>query len=63
MIAFHGEQDSRISLADAQRTVAALHRAGTNATLVQYAGLGHGFNAELERDYFAALREELERTR
>ncbi len=63
VIAFHGEQDKRIAIADGERTVANLDTTGTRATLVRYAGLGHGFNADLLRDYFAALREEVDRVR
>jgi phospholipase/carboxylesterase len=63
VIAFHGADDKRIPLAEAERTVAGLERAGTHATLATYAGVAHGLSPLEERDYLAALREEIDRTR
>jgi phospholipase/carboxylesterase len=63
VIAFHGKADKRVTYADDQRTVARLKQAGTNVTLAGYEGVPHGISPKLERDYFAALREELDRAR
>jgi phospholipase/carboxylesterase len=59
VIAFHGRADPRIHYADAERTVASLKTAGRKVTLSGYDGVGHGIPARMERDVFAALREQL----
>lgn len=61
VVAFHGADDARIVLRDAERTTAQLKKVGTRATLAVYPGVGHGLSAREERDYLAALREELAR--
>lgn len=63
VIAFHGEKDTRIPIAEGRRTTASLERAGTRAMLATYPGVGHGISAREARDYLAALREEIDRTR
>jgi phospholipase/carboxylesterase len=61
VIAFHGEADRRVPFALGQRTAERLRKAGTNSAFTGYPGLAHGISPALERDYMAALREELDR--
>lgn len=61
VIAFHGEADQRVPYAEGERAVAKLKSAGVHATLTSYPKLAHAISPALERDYMAALREELAR--
>lgn len=59
--ALHGQDDGRIRYAQAEQTVARLKEAGTDATLLGFAGVGHFASPEMIARFHAALREELAR--
>lgn len=59
--AFHGREDVRVPYALAERTTERLRKAGTNATLIGFPGVGHAVPPALHERFTAALREELAR--
>jgi phospholipase/carboxylesterase len=61
VIAFHGREDARIPYADGERTVARLKRAGTEASLTGFEGVGHSVPLAMQRRFAAALKGELSR--
>lgn len=55
VIAFHGEADNRIAYAAGKQTVEALAKAGFDATLRSFAGVGHSIPPAVRDVYFPAL--------
>jgi phospholipase/carboxylesterase len=53
--AFHGDADPLVGIEHARRTVAALRAAGYDATLTEYAGVGHEVSETMRRDALAVI--------
>ncbi len=61
VFALHGDADTRVPYAIAQRTVTALRGLGLDVELKSYPGVAHTISAEMQRDLFAALSAALAR--
>jgi phospholipase/carboxylesterase len=61
VIAFHGRADDLVTHAEGERAVERLRKAGRKVTLNSYDGVGHSIPPVVQRDYFAALRDAVER--
>jgi phospholipase/carboxylesterase len=54
---FHGDADERVPIARARASVAALRAAGLDATLSEYAGVGHAISPAMGADLRRAIAE------
>jgi phospholipase/carboxylesterase len=59
VVAFHGEEDTRVPYAGALRTVAALRQVGTQVSFTGLPGVGHSLPPALVARWYRALREQL----
>jgi phospholipase/carboxylesterase len=61
ILALHGDADTRVPYAIAQKSVAGLRALGLDVELKSYPGVAHTISAEMRRDLFEALRAAVER--
>lgn len=63
IVALHGDADTRVPYALAQKSAAALRGLGLDVELKSYPGVAHTISEEMRRDLFEALRAAVQRTK
>ncbi len=57
IVALHGADDQILPLAPTVEAVSALRRAGVDAQLIEYPGVGHGVSGQMRRELYRRLAE------
>jgi len=59
IVAFHGDNDTRVPISRARDTIDALSAWGVQARLREYPGVGHAISARMRRELFEAISQAL----